>query len=82
VVGTQLTERIAGYAAQAFYGHANHSAWVTTTTGKDTITTPSSVWRVLDPVGFFTSPATWIGVLVGAALIYGAIQLRLRRTET
>jgi ABC-2 type transport system permease protein len=82
VVGTQLAERILGYLTQAFYDHSNRSAWVTTTTGKDTVTTPSSVWRVIDPLGFFSSPATWIGVLVGAVLIYGAIQLRLRRTET
>jgi len=37
---------------------------------------------VLNPIGFLSSPATWVGVLVGAAMIYGAIQLRLRRAET
>ncbi len=42
---------------------------------------PISVWRLLDPIGFFSSPATWIGVLVGAALICGAVQLRLRSIE-
>jgi hypothetical protein len=36
---------------------------------------------LLNPIGFFSSPATWIGVLVGVALIAAAIQLRLRRTE-
>ena len=82
VLGTQLNKRILGYFAQAFYDHSNSLAWVTTTTGKDSITTPSSIWRVVDPAGFFSSPATWIGVLVGAALIVGAIQLRWRRTET
>jgi hypothetical protein len=54
---------------------------VTTVVGEDTITTPASIWRMLDPLGFFTSPATWIGVGVGIAFIIAAIQLRLRRTE-
>jgi hypothetical protein len=30
---------------------------------------------------FFTSPATWACVLVGAVFVVGAIQLRLRRAE-
>jgi hypothetical protein len=41
-----------------------------------------SIWRCRSRQGFFSSPQTWIGVLVGAALIVGAIQLRKRRTET
>jgi hypothetical protein len=28
-----------------------------------------------------SSPSTWIGAIVGMALVVGAIQLRLRRTE-
>jgi ABC-2 type transport system permease protein len=81
-VGSQLTERAVGYLSRAFYDHSNPAAWATTAIGTDTITAPTSVWRLLNPVGFVSSPATWIGVLVGAAMIYGAIQLRLRRTET
>jgi hypothetical protein len=49
--------------------------------GDDSITTPASIWRLLDPLGFLSSPATWIGIVVGIALIIAAIQLRLRRTE-
>jgi ABC-2 type transport system permease protein len=81
-VGSQLTGRAVGYLSRAFYDHSNPAAWATTAIGTDTITAPTSVWRLLNPVGFVSSPATWIGVLVGAAMIYGAIQLRLRRTET
>ena len=81
-VGSQLTERAVGYLSRAFYDHSNPAAWARTAIGTDTITAPTSVWRLLNPVGFVSSPATWIGVLVGAAMIYGAIQLRLRRTET
>jgi hypothetical protein len=39
------------------------------------------VWDMVDPKGFLSSPATWIGVLVGAAMIAGAIQLRMRRAD-
>jgi hypothetical protein len=49
--------------------------------GDGTITTPASIWRMLDPLRFLSSPATWIGVMVGIAFIIAAIQLRLRRTE-
>jgi ABC-2 type transport system permease protein len=40
-----------------------------------------TVWRLINPSGFFTSAETWIGAAVGAVLVLAAIQLRLRRTE-
>jgi ABC-2 type transport system permease protein len=40
-----------------------------------------SVWHLINPSGFFTSAETWIGVVVGVALIVAAIQLRTRRSE-
>jgi ABC-2 type transport system permease protein len=80
VLGTALQERTLGYASRAFRYPSDY-AWVSTVVGDDTITTPGSVWPLLNPLGFFSSPATWIGVVVGAAFIIGAIQLRLRRTE-
>jgi ABC-2 type transport system permease protein len=40
-----------------------------------------SVWQLPDPVGFLSSAEVWIGVLVGAACIAGAVQLRKRRTD-
>jgi ABC-2 type transport system permease protein len=81
-VASQLAERALGYVSRAFYDQSNPSAWATTAIGADTITAPTSVWRLINPLGFVSSPATWAGVLVGAAMIYGAIQLRLRSTET
>jgi ABC-2 type transport system permease protein len=42
---------------------------------------PRSVWSLIDAGGFFTNPQVWIGAAVGVALIIGAIQLRMRRTE-
>ena len=81
VVGTALAERALGYIPRAFHDMSDRTAWVTTVIDRDTITTPGSVWRLLDPLGFFSSPATWIGAIVGAAFVAVAIQLRLRRTE-
>jgi ABC-2 type transport system permease protein len=43
--------------------------------------TSTSVWQLINPSGFFSSAETWIGVAVGAVLIVGAIQLRMRRSE-
>jgi ABC-2 type transport system permease protein len=40
------------------------------------------VWQLPDPAGFVSSPDVWIGVLIGAACIAGAVQLRKRRTDT
>jgi ABC-2 type transport system permease protein len=39
------------------------------------------VWELPDPVGFLSSADVWIGVLIGAACIAGAVQLRKRRTD-
>ncbi len=82
IFASQLAERALGYLPRAFYDQSNPSAWARTPIGTDTIAVPSSVWHVLNPIGFLSSAATWVGVLVGAAMIYGAIQLRLRRSET
>jgi ABC-2 type transport system permease protein len=65
VLGGQLSERTVDYLPNAFH-KVSHVA---------------SVWQILNPVGFLSSPETWIGLGVGAALIAGAVQLRLRRTE-
>jgi ABC-2 type transport system permease protein len=80
-VATALHDRLLGYGPQAFHTGAGSSFWMTTTFDNDQITTPSSIWALLDPGTFFSSPQTWIGAAVGAALVVGAIQLRLRRTE-
>jgi ABC-2 type transport system permease protein len=78
---TVLGHRLLGYGPHAFHTGPDSSFWMTTTFNDDQITTPSSIWALMDPGSFFSSPQTWIGAVVGAALIVGAIQLRLRRTE-
>jgi ABC-2 type transport system permease protein len=79
VIGRQLADRLFGFPARAF--HYSEGALMSTAIGNDTIVTPRSIWVLLDPGAFFASPATWIGAVIGIALIYGAIQLRYRRTE-
>jgi ABC-2 type transport system permease protein len=81
VIASQLGARLDGYLAHAFQYTPGAANWVTTEIGHDTINTPVSVFRFLDPDGFVTSPATWSGVAVGVVLIAGAIQLRTRHTE-
>jgi ABC-2 type transport system permease protein len=81
VVWHLLDARLWGFLAHALRYTPGSANWVTTMIGHEAITTPVDLWRFLNPAGFFASPATWIGVAVGAALIFGAIQLRMRRAE-
>lgn len=81
VIGTMLRQRALGYIPHAFRNY-DRAGWVSTVIDHGTVTTPGSVWQLLDPLGFLSSIETWIGVAVGIALIAAAIQLRLRRTET
>jgi ABC-2 type transport system permease protein len=81
VIAGQLSSRLDGYFTHALQYTPGAANWVTTEIGHDTINTPVSVIQFLNPGGFFSSSDTWIGAAVGAALIAGAIQLRMRRTE-
>ena len=83
VIAGQLGARLGllAYASHAFQYSPGSENWVNTEIGHDTITTPASVFRFFNASGFFSSPETWIGAAVGIALIIGAIQLRMRRTE-
>lgn len=81
VIAHQLSARLGGYASHAFQYQAGPGNWITTEVGHETINAPVSLYRFVNAEGFFASPATWIGVAVGAALIVGAIQLRTRRSE-
>jgi ABC-2 type transport system permease protein len=82
VIGRELADRLGGYAAHAFEYTPGDGNWVSTDIGPHaTITTPVSVLHFVNLEGFFSSPDTWIGAVVGIALVAGAIQLRIRRTE-
>jgi len=80
-VSDLLHNRMSGYFAVAFHAASQISLGTTSAGSPDTMVAPSGIWALLDPLGFFSSPSTWAGVLVGATLVFGAIQLRMRRTE-
>jgi ABC-2 type transport system permease protein len=84
VIARQLAARIGlgGYSSHAMQYTPGAGNWITTEIGRHaTIDSPASLYRFLNPGGFLSSPATWIGVAAGAALVVCAIQLRIRRTE-
>jgi ABC-2 type transport system permease protein len=81
IVATQLGVRLLGYLPRAFHTTPDGTHWATTGFGDDHITAPNSLWVLLNPGSFLSSPQTWIGAAVGIVFIVGAVQLRLRRTE-
>jgi ABC-2 type transport system permease protein len=80
-VASVIHDRLFGYLPHVFHTGAEPGFWATTAFDNDQVTAPSNIWVLLDPGTFMSSPQTWIGAAIGAALIAGAIQLRLRRTE-
>jgi ABC-2 type transport system permease protein len=79
VVAHQLGVRLFGFAETAF--NSNLGSWAVTAGDHDTLRTPADILSFLDFGGFISSAQTLIGAAVGAALIFAAIQLRMRRTE-
>jgi ABC-2 type transport system permease protein len=73
-----IGHRLMGYAGAAFDGRTYDAHWADDLPHPQG-SGPPTAWRILDPAGFLSSPSTWIGVLIGAALIAAAIQLRMRR---
>ncbi len=86
VVGSVLHDRlVTGYPTRAFYVTDNGSSFLSAIAEEGHanagIDAARTVWSFLDPVGFFSSPATWIGAAIGAALIAATIQVRARSSE-
>jgi ABC-2 type transport system permease protein len=79
VIGQVIATRLLGLPAVAFNG-VKH-VWTQGSGVVDNDGVPVTVWHLINPSGFFTSAETWIGAAVGIALIVGAIQLRVRRSE-
>jgi ABC-2 type transport system permease protein len=75
-----IGDRLFGYASRAFNPQAYQ--WADSWSGNQTPSAVPTTWRMLDPWGFVSSPATWIGALIGAALIAAAIQVRMRKADT
>jgi ABC-2 type transport system permease protein len=80
-LASTLWDRVAGYIPRTFHGQSGSGFTFHTHIDNSDITAPQSVWELIDPQTFFSSPAMWVGVLVGAALIAAAIVLRHRRSE-
>ena len=78
VIFHQIGLRLGGYPNAAF--HPAPAAWAAIN-NNDALHTLPSIWRLLDPQGFLSNPHTLIGAVVGAGLIFCAIQLRMRRAE-
>jgi ABC-2 type transport system permease protein len=74
-----IEARLVGLPQVAF--NTKLGSWTTTIVQHDAVRTPADIWSFLDLGGFLANPETLIGVLAGAALIAGAVQLRKRRTE-
>ncbi|MDP9083012.1 MAG: hypothetical protein M3N50_04525 [Pseudomonadota bacterium] len=81
VIGEQLSTRLWGFLSIAFHANLNSEWWVSTPTDHGALRTPAGIWSIVNFSGFFSSPQTWVGVAVGVALVIGAVQLRIRRTE-
>jgi ABC-2 type transport system permease protein len=80
VIANVLSGRlVTGYRDAAFYDPMPHHEW--SMQAGDPAAALESTWRLLDLASFLSNPQTWIGVLCGAGLIGGAIQLRMRRAE-
>jgi ABC-2 type transport system permease protein len=79
MLGHLLNRRLLGLVPVAFNGDKH--MWTEGSGVVDNGGVPISVWHLINPSGFFTSAETWIGAAVGAILIVGAIQLRMRRSE-
>ena len=86
IFGTQMSahlvmRRLTGLPSVSFNGGSKHmwthDGGVVDNAGASSMT----VWRLINPSGFFTSAETWIGIAVGVVLIVAAIQLRMRRSE-
>jgi ABC-2 type transport system permease protein len=80
VILRAIGARLIGYPHIAFDGAAYDANWADGFSAGQTVVPPSA-WRILDPWHFLMSPSTWVGALIGAALIVAAIQLRARRAD-
>ncbi len=76
-----IYERLVGYAYWAFSGPAHADQWPAGWSAAEAAGAAPTIWRLLNPWGFLSSPATWIGILIGVALIVASIQVRTRRAD-
>lgn len=81
-VGRILVNRLVdGYPATAFHDLSGSLLGAVGFPGGSQAAVPASVWELLAPLRFLAAPETWIGAVVGAALIGAAIRVRARNVD-
>jgi len=82
-IGTLVANRLTGLVSVAFHNNADEAFSLPSVVDKSRgLTLPGqTVWELINPRGLLESPATWIGLLLGLALIASAIELRRRHME-
>jgi ABC-2 type transport system permease protein len=75
-VSSVIADRLTGYASRAFSAPLPAGGW----SAGQGFAAPT-VWPLLNPTTFFSSPDTWLGALAGAVLIAATIQVRARRVD-
>lgn len=78
-VARVLRDRFVGWFPAAFDEVAASSNHVTV--DGESIPWPAAVTDIIDPVGFISSPGLWLGLVSAAIFLWGAVQIRRRRTE-
>jgi len=81
-IARMLANRLfAGYPAAAFHDISGSFLEALGFPGTARALAPASAWRLITPLRFVETPATWIGAAVGAVLIGIAIRVRARSGE-
>lgn len=82
-IETLIVDRFTGLVSVAFHNNADEAFSLTSVvdSGRGLTLPGQTVWELINPRGLLQTPATWIGVVLGLALIAGAIELRRRHVE-
>lgn len=75
-----MSLHMVNYGPTAYHG--DHNFTRSTLIEGESLRTPGVITEFIDPLGFLSSAELWSGVLIGAALVGGAIYLRHRHTES
>jgi ABC-2 type transport system permease protein len=80
-IGDQIADRIAGWMPLAFDAGVMSPGGLKVTVDGTRRAIPTDLLSLINPSGLLSSPRLWIGLLVGALLVFVAIQGRRYRTE-
>jgi ABC-2 type transport system permease protein len=77
----KFSDRLVGLAPRAFHQSSDGVFTLHSMLDKDMPVAPRTVWEFINPTQFFASPEVWVGIVVGAGLVYASIMLRRYRSE-